>query len=52
MIKVELDGMYSDDFQFETVEEFTEAAVFFVKHKKSFSVKFEEEDKENETGDK
>ena len=52
MIKVVLNGMYSDYFQFETVEEFTEAAVFFVKHKKSFSVKFEEEDKDDENGDK
>ena len=52
MIKVELDGMYKDYFQFETAEEFADAAVFFVKHKKSFTVKFEEEEKNNENGDK
>ena len=52
MIKVELDGMYRDDFQFKTAEEFAEAAVFFVKHKKSFSVSFDKEEEKDENGDK
>lgn len=48
MIKVELDGMYRDYFQFETAEEFAEAAVFFVKHKKAFSVSFDNEEENDE----
>ena len=53
MIRVRLNCMFSDEyFDFETVEKFTEAAVFFVNNKKSFEVTFtNEEDKDNENGD-
>ena len=53
MIRIRLDNMYSDEyFDFETVEKFAEAAVFFVNNKKSFEVTFtNEEDKDNENGD-
>lgn len=51
MIRVKLDTMYGDDFIFETIEAFTEAAVFFVTHKKSFSVSFVDCEKEDEVND-
>lgn len=51
MIRVELDGMYRDYFEFEDVEKFAEAAVFFVRNGKSFRVSFTEEDEDDETRD-